>query len=123
MNICDFELARPGGRSALATARRAWEWHGFECSVVETTDSPGIAGVLAVPGHRYSEVVVEQADDLVWEALAEWSERSGQWRMRAIVPLPALGVAHEVLRDHDCELQGYWFDEVGRAVFGSVERA
>ena len=113
----------PTSWPVVDAARRAWELHDTRCHFV--SDEPkvdGILGAINLPERNHIEVFIEEASDRVWRALGEWP-RNENWLIRVVVPLPALGSAHEALRDHGCEVQGYWMSDDGAVVFGSVEIA
>lgn len=119
----DQPVPRPRGWDVLDAARRAWEWYGITCHVRTAHWKPaGIVGALDLPDRRHVEVIVDDASEDVWSTLGNWAA-ADEWIVRAVVPLPALGRAHEALRERGCELQGYWVQDDGRVAFGSVERA
>lgn len=106
----------------VQAARLAWEAHG---QVVTTRVSPVnghacMASVIA-EGARRLEFVVDTDDPDIWNALAD-VEPLESWQFCALVRLPLLGTAHEKLRRHGFELQGWWAQEE-RIEFGSVEIA
>jgi len=59
----------------------------------------------------------------VWSTVEKWAAVAEEWVVRAVLPLSALGRAHEALRERGCELQGYWVQDDGRVAFGSIEIA
>lgn len=67
------------------------------------------------------EFVVEEDDADVWNFLTE-EELPGSWNLRALVQLQFLGLAHEKLRRHGYELQGWWAGE-DCIKFGGIEIA
>lgn len=109
--------------NVLEAARFAWEWHGVPCYVrVNQAGSPGVVGALDLPDRRHVELFIEDEGSITWETVSEWVT-SDQWSVRAVVPRAALGHAHEVLREHGCELQSYWLQPDGRVEFGAIEIA
>ena len=123
MQTGETSQGSPTSWTVVDAARRAWELHDTRCHFV--SDEPrvdGILGAINLPDLHHVEVFIEEASDQVWRALGEWP-RSEDWLIRVVVPLPALGGAHEALRDHGCEVQGYWMSDDGGVVFGPVELA
>jgi hypothetical protein len=111
------------GWAVLDAARQAWEWHGLTCYVRPSDgEVAGIVGALDVPEQRHVEVFVEDVNDSLWSSIDRW-QVSDAWVMRAVVPLPVLGQAHEALRERGCELQAYWVQDDGQVAFGSVQIA
>jgi len=113
--------------AVLAAATAAWGWHGFECEVATKPagQSDSVVGTVGLPSLRRVEVVVVdtvESSDSPWLALRDWP-LAGSWRLCAVVPLAAMGHAHEVLRDVSCELQPWWSMRDGSIAFGGVERA
>lgn len=113
--------------SVLAAATAAWDWHGFECAVatMPAGHSDSVVGTVGLPSLRRVEVVVVDnvdSPDSPWQALRDWP-LADSWRFCAVVPLAAMGRAHEVLRDMNCELQPWWSMRDGSIAFGGVERA
>lgn len=106
----------------FAQARRAWLHHG-EQPQVQTTPINGHAEMrsLAALESGRLEYVVDSDDPDIWDALAE-VEAGEQWQKCALVPLSLLGTAHERLRNHGFELQGWWMADE-RVWFGSPEIA
>ena len=105
-----------------AAARLAWESNGesVEVKVTPVNGHARMAYVVA-NGARHTEFVVEEDDADVWSFLQD-EEPHESWRLRALVRLPLLGVAHEKLRTHGYELQGWWARE-GCIQFGGIETA
>ncbi len=113
--------------TVLAAARAAWDWHGFECEVATKPAgySDSVVGTVGLPSLRRVEVVVvdtAESSDSPWRALRDWP-LADSWRLCAVVPLAAMGQAHEQLRDVSCELQPWWSMRDGSIAFGGVERA
>ena len=104
-----------------AAAKRAWEIHGEQVALRETSVNGHILLTsLEVPISRHVEYVVECNDPDVWNMLA--AKASDEWQLCALVPLSLMGVAHERLSDHGFRLQGWWLQE-GSVAFGGVEIA
>lgn len=114
---------QPHAWDVIEAARRAWEWQGVACHVRPSSgEFAGVVGALNLPDRRQVEVFVADVNEEVWSAVDHWPISQG-WVMRAVVPLPTIGQAHEALRDHGCEVQGYWVQDNGKVAFGSVEIA
>ena len=104
-----------------AAAKRAWEIHGEQVALRETSVNGHILLTsLEVPISRHVEYVVECNDPDVWNMLA--AKASDEWQLCALVPLALMGVAHERLSDHGFRLQGWWL-QGGSVAFGGVEIA
>lgn len=110
------------GQQVVAAARRAWEVNG-EPLEVHSTPVNGHAHMtsMAAGKARRIEFVVERDDPDAWDVLAG-VEAADSWQLRALVPLRLLGKAHERLRGHGYELQGWWVTD-DRVAFGNVEIA
>lgn len=113
--------------TVVAAAAAAWDWHGYECEVATEPSghSDAAVGAVGLPSLRRVEVVVAdnaETGDLAWQTLRDWP-LADSWRLCAVVPLAAMGRAHEVLRDMSCELQPWWRLRDGSIAFGGVERA
>lgn len=111
----------------LAAAAAAWDWHGLDCEVATEPAgrSDAVVGTVGLPSLRRVEVVVAdsaETADIAWQTLRDWP-LAESWRLCAVVPLAAMGRAHEVLRDMRCELQPWWRMGDGSIAFGGVERA
>lgn len=106
----------------VAQAQRAWLHHG-ERPEVQTTPINGHAEMasLAALASRRVEFVVESDDPDVWDTL-EGIEADTQWQKCALVPLNLLGLAHDRLRDHGFQLQGWWLSD-DQVCFSSPEIA
>lgn len=110
------------GAKALAAARWAWEAHGepFELRSTAISEHTMLASLAAMNAKRV-EFVVEEDDPEVWETLTR-VDSTGAWQLCALVPQSLLGVAHDRLRGHFFELQGWWLDGENVA-FGNPEIA
>ena len=107
----------------LQAARAAWEWAGTHCYLEAQTEHDGILGSLGVPERRRIEVVVSGTpSESVWSTLGDW-RLAATWRLCALVPLAAMGQAHEHLRGFDYDLQAWWMREDGTVAFGAIEIA
>lgn len=76
---------------------------------------------LAAGHARRVEFVVAEDDPDAWDVLAG-IRAADSWQLCALVPLGLLGVAHERLRGHRYELQGWWVTD-DTVAFGNVEIA
>jgi len=112
--------------TVLAAAAAAWDWHGIKCEVATKPSgySDSVVGTVGLPSLRRVEVVLATAgpSDSAWQAVRDWP-LADSWRLCAVVPLAAMGRAHEALRDASCELQPWWNQGDGSIAFGGVERA
>lgn len=110
------------GARALEAAQWAWEVHG-EPLEVRSTPINGHAHIasLAAMNAKRVEFVVQEDDPDVWEALTHVNSTDA-WQLCALVPLSLLGVAHDRLRGHRFELQGWWHDG-DRVAFSNPEIA
>lgn len=123
-------LAGPGcaawsdatAKRVAVAAQHAWEVHG-ECLEVRSTPVNGHAHLTSIAAARARriEFVVEGDDPDAWDVLAGM-EAPESWQLCALVPLALLGQAHERLRDHGYELQGWWVSG-DKVAFGNVEIA
>lgn len=112
----------PLGEQVAAAAQHAWEVHGERLDV-RSTPVNGHAHMtsLAAVHARRVEFVVEHDDPHAWDVLAG-VKAADSWQLCALVPLGLLGKAHERLREHGYELQGWWVTD-GEVAFGNVEIA
>lgn len=107
----------------LSAAGAAWAWLGADCNINPTGSTEGIIGTVGLPALGRLEVMVDDAHtDSAWKALRDW-EVDESWRVCAVVPLAAMGRAHDALRDLRCDLQPWWVQDDGTVAFGSVELA
>lgn len=106
----------------VAQAQRAWLHHG-ESPEIQMTAVSGHAQMasLAALVSRRVEFVVESDDPDIWDTL-EGIDADTQWQKCALVPLNLLGLAHDRLRDHGFQLQGWWMSD-GQVCFSSPEIA
>ena len=104
-----------------AAAKRAWEIHGEQVALRETSVNSRIRLTsLEAPIARHVEYVVECNDPDVWKMLA--AKASDEWQLCALVPLALMGIAHEHLSDRGFRLQGWWLQD-GSVAFGGIEVA
>ena len=107
----------------LSAAGAAWAWLGTECTIHPTSSTDGIIGTVGLPDLWRLEVMVDDLQtDSAWDALRHW-ELDESWRLCAVVPLAAMGRAHDALRHLGCDLQPWWVQDDGTVAFGSVELA
>lgn len=107
----------------MSAAQSAWTWLGTDCTIHPSGTTSGIIGTVGLPGLWRLEVLVDDTStESAWAALREL-EIPESWRLCAVVPLAAMGRAHEVLRDLRCDLQPWWVQDDGSVAFGSVELA
>ena len=111
-------------KSVVQAAVRAWELSGHQCQLqVHVPGQTGPLETVSVPSVHRIEIVVDTAPtDNVWDALAELA-LNHVWELCALVPQNTLGKAHELLREHGFELQGWWLRDNGAIGFGAVEKA
>lgn len=112
----------PVADRVVAAARRAWEAHGEPLEVGRRpVNGHAHMTSLAARHARRVEFVVECDDSDAWDVLAG-VKAADSWQLCALVPLGLLGKAHERLRGHGYELQGWWVtdDEIA---FGNPEIA
>lgn len=109
-------------KHVLAQAQRAWMHHGeqAEVKVLPISGRAPIRSLTTLVSKRV-EFVVEADHPEVWDTLAG-IEPDPQWQKCALVPLNLLGMAHERLRSHEFQLQGWWLTD-GRVHFSSPEIA
>lgn len=119
-----FEATDAEAPSAvLSAAGAAWAWLGTECTIRSTSSTDGIIGTVGLPDLWRLEVMVDDSrTESAWDALRAW-KLDESWRLCAVVPLAAMGRAHDVLRDLRCDLQPWWVQDDGTVAFGSVELA
>lgn len=114
-----------GYDAVLTAALAAWKWHGTEYVVRddEWAEQTGVLGAVDIPELRRVEIVL-QTDfaESVWDALTVL-DVDPLWHVCAVVPLSAMGKAHEALRDTGCDIQPWWTASDGSVAFGSVELA
>ena len=110
--------------AVLEAAMTAWTWAGADCHLDRGELAQGIVGMVKLPDIGRVEVVLDtDCADSAWAMLRRWKSASESLRLCAVVPLAAMGQAHEALRDLRCDLQPWWVQGDGVVVFGSVERA
>jgi len=107
----------------LSAAGAAWAWLGAECTINPSSSTDGIIGTVGLPNLWRFEIMVDDLQtDSAWDALRDW-KLDESWRLCAVVPLAAMGRAHDALRDLRCDLQPWWVQDDGTVAFGSVELA
>jgi hypothetical protein len=117
-------------KDVAAAAQEYWRVAGEIAEVVDwdvVANSLGLAhgaaisAAVLIPKIMQIECVLDTDTELT-DAWADLSALVSQgWRVQALLPLPALGAAHEALRGLDILLQGWWIAQGRGLRFTSPE--
>jgi hypothetical protein len=117
-------------KDVAAAAQEHWRVAGEIAEVVEwerVADTLGLAqgaaigAAVFIPKILQIECVLDAGPELAnaWSDLSALVTRG--WQVQALMPLAALGAAHEALRGLDILLQGWWTAQDGELRFTSPE--
>lgn len=118
-------------RLAVADAAlESWRVAGHSAQVLKWSDVAEQLGVgaaapisvtVVVPQAMHIECVLEDTAPLSEVRSALSALRTDGWAVRALLPVSAMGQAHEALRGLDIGLQGWWCSEGRSLRFASPE--